>query len=552
MPRQLPEHPNGCGVIVRTTCLRSLACRFIMDHHCLPLAETGLFSKLFLDYVSGAKALQPFYHRPPTAEALAQQLTSRQFPIERRHVLADVLTEQYQGLAHPPTEQIEALRDAQTFTVTTGHQLSIFAGPLFFVLKLQTTIRLAEELQQQHPAQRFVPIFWMATEDHDFAEIQAVNIFGQAYRWEKADAAGPVGHLSLEGIERVWQQFGEMPSLFREAYQQSATLAEATRRFVHSLFGEQGLVVLDADHPRLKAEFAPILQREIVHRPAQTLVEQTSTKLEPLGYKQQAHARPINLFYMQTGLRERLTPNGQGFRVQNTPHYFDGEQAIGQAIAQHPERFSPNVILRGVYQETLLPNLAYIGGPGELAYWLQLKAVFEHYQTPFPILWPRAFALVLGKQWAEQRHKLGLTVEELFLPAERLKQRWLLRNAQTPLELAQEEHTLQQVYEGLRHKAQQVDPTLERHVAAEATKIRQNLANVAQRLRKAEEQKHQTHLQQLLSLKHKLFPGGAPQERAASYLDFQLNTADFLATLHAAIDPFAHHYHVLELDSRAQ
>ena len=170
-----------------------------MKKHCVDLKKTGHFSTFFLDYLEGKESLRPFYSHLPNLESFDAAIKAKQFSADKRQVLVEVLESQYAGvpLAPAAAAQLEALRDEKTFTVTTGHQLNLFTGPLYFIYKLVTVINLAKRLKEAYPAYHFVPVYWMATEDHDAAEINYFKLDGETYRWESSQK-GAVGEFELD------------------------------------------------------------------------------------------------------------------------------------------------------------------------------------------------------------------------------------------------------------------------------------------------------------------------------------------------------------------
>lgn len=516
-----------------------------MKAQTLPLEKTGHFSSLFLNYLQQDPALKAFYGGEPRPESFEQQMAEKQLSAGQRQLLQQVLQKQYQSLELSPEveENLAALTEPTTYTLTTGHQLNIFTGPLYFVYKIAATILACQELQQRYPQHRFVPVYWMASEDHDLEEINHFRLFGQKYTWP-TEQQGPVGRFSPNGLAAISQELPEAVPLFEKAYAEEATLAAATRRYVHALFGKWGLLVLDADERQLKQSFLPVLKAELLEQQSQKLVQQATEQLEKLGYASQIFPREINLFYMQNGLRERLVQEGDQWKVLNTSHSFTKE-ALLKELEAHPERFSPNVVLRPLYQEWILPNLAYIGGPAEVVYWLQLKPLFDHYQLPFPILLPRQFALVLGKALEARRQKLNLEPEELFEDPHQLKARLLQAWSEHEINLAPELEQLKALFSALQQKAAAVDKSLEGFVGAEGAKAEKSLDHIEKRLKKAEEQRHQTEMQQLEGLLDKIFPNGNLQERTDNFLNFYLNDPQFLDRLMHHLKGFDFSFKVL-------
>lgn len=509
-----------------------------MTTHQLPLEDTHQFSSLLTHFVNRQDTLRPFYGHFPDLEGFKNQLTTRHFAPEHRTILVQSLRKQYAGMANLP--DFARLEQPNTFTVTTGHQLNLCTGPLYVIYKLVTIINLAKQLKAAFPEYEFVPVYWMATEDHDFAEINHFNLFGKTYAWQ-TDQKGAVGRMNpAEALAEV----ADKPQLFEQAYAQASTLAQAVRLYVHELFGADGLICLDADDAALKRLFAPIVQDELLQHAVEAKVNEQSARLEAAGYGAQVTAREINLFYLTEGLRERIVKEDGVYRVLNTSLQFT-EAEILTLLDNEPEKFSPNVILRPVYQEVILPNLAYIGGPGELAYWLQFKSAFEHYQVPYPILMPRNFALVVNAASAKRMEKLGVNIEELFWDEVRLRKTFVERNAEHSLDLSESLQLINQAFEQMLAKAVLVDKTLEGAVNSEKQKTLNGLENLEKRIKKAEERNQETTVNQLLALKAKLFPGGGLQERSENFLNFYLNDAEFLNKLKVTFDPFNFKFYVL-------
>lgn len=515
----------------------------------LPLEKSGHFSKLFLDYLQHAPDLKPFYGQLPKPESFAQQIADKQFSEEKRQQLQQVLQQQYQGLQGitAVADNLQALGQSTTFTITTGHQLNIFTGPLYFIYKIAATIRACQELQERYPQHRFVPLYWMASEDHDLAEINHFRLFGQTYSWP-TEQTGPVGRFSTDGLAALSKELPEAVPLFEKAYTEAPTLAAATRQFVHALFGQWGLLVIDADDAQLKKEFSSVLKEELLEQKSHALVQEATARLEAMGYASQIHPREINLFYMKNEFRERLVQEGEQWVVLNTDIRFSKQELLDE-LEKHPERFSPNVVLRPLYQEWILPNLAYVGGPAEVVYWLQLKPLFDHYQLAFPVLLPRQFALVINKAQEQRRQKLNLQAEELFEEPHQLKGRLLQQWSEHEMSLEEERRQLQQFFKTLQDKAAAIDKSLHGFVGAESAKAEKSLENIEKRLKKAEEQRHSTQMQQLEGLLDKLFPGGSLQERTDNFLNFYLNDPQFIEKLMQQLSGFDFSLKVLSYEN---
>lgn len=511
----------------------------------IELHETHQFSPIFLDYLSEKENLKPFYSLPPTPDSFKEQIQQKKFPQDRRLLIKKVLEEQYSHLSPKGKvkENISLLTEENTYTITTGHQLNIFTGPLYFIYKIITTINACSKLKQQYPDYNFVPIYWMASEDHDFAEISYFQLFGRKYQWE-TDQQGPVGDFSPEGLKEILAELPEAIPLFEKAYAENSTLSGAVRQYVHALFAQWGLVVLDSNHPELKASFSEVIKADILENKANTLVAESSALLQEKGYKAQVFPREINFFYMKPGLRERIVKEGKEYAVLNTDLRFSEESLLTE-LSAHPERFSPNVIMRPLFQEWILPNLAYVGGPGEFAYWLQLKFVFDHFNIPFPLLLPRNFALIISKPNQHKLEKTGLAPRRLFSDAHTLKQELLEENAEQEIGLQEEAEELKGLFARIQEKAAAIDKSLEGFVGAEAAKTQKSLDNIEKRIKKSEERKQETTLNQVDSLKEKLFPGNNLQERNDNFLNFYINDREFIDKLMEQLDPFDFRFNIL-------
>ncbi len=502
----------------------------------IPIAATGQYSKLVLDYIQQHEAVKPFYRYTPSMQTFAEVIQNRQFEQSKRDVLVDTLLKQYAAIgvdkkqAKAVFANIESLRDTNTFTVTTGHQLALFTGPLFFIYKILSTIRLAEELRLLHPDKKIVPVFWMASEDHDFAEINHVFIKGKKIEWELDSQHQPVGVLNTTDVQKAIEQLrtelgadNALISLFEKSYNESNNLSEATRRIVHTLFAEKGLVILEPNAVSLKQQFTQVMLDDVINHTSFNALIETNGRLGR-KYKLQITGREINFFYLGKEGRNLIKKTVEGYEVANTGLAFD-EAGIRNEIEQHPERFSPNVVLRPVYQEHILPNLAYIGGPGELAYWLQLKDVFAGHNIPFPMVVLRNSVMLLRKAMLHKLEKRNVAFEQLFLKDEELIRQFVSAEHPLPVEGHTEsiETSIQQLIDTVMPFDNQIGSKLidwKLNAVAELTKLKKDLF----RSKKA---KCDADILLLLDIKHELYPGNEPQERHDTLAGY---TGDYYAS----------------------
>ena len=489
----------------------------------IPYKETGYFSKLITAYLDEHEALKPFYNNSVDIVSFEKVIEQRaQLPVERT-ILSEVLSQQYDNIQISESTQlnIHQLKNGNCFTVTTGHQLNLFTGPVYFIYKIVSAINLARALKIQYPSKDFVPVYWMATEDHDIEEVNHFNLFNKRYELVKTQS-GAVGRMRLDGIEELLSELKtdigdrngaeELINLFTKYYNSSNTYDKAIKGIVNHLFGKYGLVIVDGDDGQLKSLMQEEFKSELLEKKNQLLISVTSESLSELGYKPQFNPREINLFYLKEDLRERIVFEDNKYKVLNTSVEFS-ETEILEELDYHPDRFSPNAAMRCLYQEKVLPNLAYIGGGGELAYWLQLKEMFKASNISFPTLVLRNSVLVVDGGSSKRLNKLGLTATDLFKDVDVLIKEYIKKTSEITLELREEEDRLEAVFNEIADKAKSIDPSMEPMVKAEFQKSIKALKNIEGRLIKAEKKKGEVAVGQITNLKEKLFPKGSLQER---------------------------------------
>lgn len=513
----------------------------------LPFAETQSFSSFFLDYIQQKETLKKFYSLFPELKNFEAQIQQKKksYPASHRNALVNTLQKQYKNLIQKDAvkNNLSLLSDSNTFTITTGHQLNIFTGPLYFIYKIVTVINSCKALKKQFPENNFVPVYWMASEDHDYDEIKYFKLYGKKYTWD-TDQQGAVGRFNPKSIEKLFKDIPGEIGLFKNAYLKHPTLSEAVCYYVNELFGEEGLIVVDADDRELKKLFQPMISEDLLNHTPKKLVEETNKELESLGYHPQVFARDINFFFLDKNLRSRIEEKDDRYYVVDTPIQFSKEE-VSQLIKSEPEKFSPNVILRPLYQEVILPNLAYVGGPAEVVYWLQLQGVFDHFNIPFPMLMPRTFALVIEKHVAHKYEKTGLDYRQLFEEKNYLFNQWVVKNSTHDLSLGKELTLFAEQFAAIRDRAKQIDPTLVKFVEAQATRTANSLERIEEKIMRAEKRIHREKLGQLESVKDILFPNGSPQERVDNFLNFYQKDSQFIEKLLSTFDPFDYKFNLL-------
>lgn len=519
-----------------------------MKVHHIPFQETGYFSKLMGDYLNKNQKLTDFYNNFPDLKGFRNQIDLKKtFSITTRKTLVNALQKQYAQFVNidEVLVNIEQLKNENTFTITTGHQLNIFTGPLYFLYKIVSTINLTTQLKREFPNYNFVPVYWMATEDHDFDEINYFNFKDKKVVW-KRKSSGAVGRLKTTDFETVFKTFSQqlgksnnenyIKELFQKAYLEHGNLTAATQYLVNELFGSYGLVIVDGDDASLKSVFSPIVKDELLYKTSFNNVAKTSKRLGE-NYKVQVNPRELNLFYLTNEIRERILFENNVFKINNTNTSFT-EVEILKELEQHPERFSPNVIMRPLYQETILPNLCYIGGGGEIAYWFQLKDYFEAVNTPFPILLLRNSVLLISKKQLVKLQKLNISFPEVFRKQGDLITEKVKELSEVEIDFSKQKKFLKQQFEALKEVATQTDASFLGAVNAQEKKQLNGLDNLEKRLLKAQKRKLSDKVTRIKLVQDELFPNQSLEERNRNFSEVYLNLGeDLIPMLIDALEP---------------
>ena len=492
-------------------------------------ARTNAFSALAIDYLNQQEFLLSFQQHTPDIKGIAKAIEIRKKNSPNRTLLVETLKDQYKQISasEKVKNNIELLASPNTFTICTAHQPNLFTGYLYFIYKIVQAIKTANELNSKFPEYRFVPVYYMGSEDNDLEELNRINLNGEKLIWETKQT-GAVGRMSTKGIDELISKISgqldvleygpELTVLLQQSYLQSSSIQEATFKLVHQLFENYGLVVLIPDDAGFKKQMNAVFKDDLfVHTPAKivkTTAEALSTK-----YHAQVNPRDINLFYMKDDIRERIIEENGKFIINNTSTQFT-KQGLEAESDAHPERFSPNVVLRGLYQETLLPNVVFIGGGSEVAYWLELKEMFRHYNVPFPVLLLRNSFLIVEENMTSLIKKLDISVEDLFENDAYLLSEIIKRHSKQQLTLENEINQLNILYQHINEIAGKVDVTLSVHVKAIEKKAENAIINLEKKIIRAEKRKHEEQAIQVQKLKSTLFPKNNLQERIGNMLPY--------------------------------
>ncbi len=489
------------------------------------------FSARDRDYLLHPEKLQGFIQYPFSYEAFSQIIKDREGVTYDRALLQQVIKDQYSQLpsSDATNKHIEALSSDDSYTVITAHQPSLLTGPLYYVFKILSAINLAARLNKDFPDKKIIPVFVIGGEDHDFEEINHLHLYGKTITWER-EALGSVGLLDTEGLIPVLDEVehilgdrskaSDLIKRLKEDASSSASYGEFSFKLTHRLFDELGLVILRMGDPRLKAAFAPHMAKELTQRASHHLVNATQEAIkEKLGYDSQAFVREINLFHNEksTG-RNRIVFEDGRYAILDTDLSFT-EAEILNLLQEHPERFSPNVVMRPIFEDSILPNLAYIGGGGELAYWAERKSQFEYFGVPYPMLVRRQSGMILTASMDKQRSKLGLGLDDLFRNENDLTTMLLSSATEPDYALTDFKQELTELYTKIENHIGSIDPSLKKTAAAEATKGIKSLDYLESKLKKSLKQKEEVNLNRMTKLKSTLFPKGL-QERHDNILQY--------------------------------
>lgn len=506
--------------------------------HNIPITETGILPQIVIDYLNQDKKINTFYSYTNTIENYKKLIDEKDFSVEKRKILVDVILSQYQNANIDLTNSslvkstIHSLSNSNTFSITTGHQLCIFGGPLYFIYKICTAIDLAKQLAEKYPQYNFAPVFWLASEDHDFDEINSIHLFGKKIKWEKVTNHQAVGGLDLEAIstqiDLIAELIGEKGKskkwieILRDSYSEKYNLSQGTTRFVHEIFKNEGLIILDANDASLKKQLLSVIKKDLFEQQSFHAVNQTNKELKK-NYKLQINGREINFFYLHEKYGRRLIKKrDNGFELADSDVIFSKDQ-LGTELELYPEKFSPNVLLRPIYQELILPNLAYVGGPAEVAYWLQLKAVFDNYKIQYPIIVLRNSFLILGKSMNEKIKKYGLEIKDFFKDEKLLTDLFISKKSETNLPIYIDK--VDELFQNIFDETKNTDSKVAKEILKTKKEINSFLISKLNEVKQSAKLKNESEIVSLLKLKEKIFPLGIFQERIENIIqyDYQMN-----------------------------
>jgi bacillithiol biosynthesis cysteine-adding enzyme BshC len=496
-------------------------------------------TRLFLDYLRDPTALREFY---PSAVRFHHELPLRAPEVLAAHktdraALCDALQDMNAawGAGEGTLKNIELLRDADCLAVVSGQQAGLFSGPLYTIYKALSAVKLAGCLTQRNT--KAVPVFWIATEDHDFPEVAKAEFIGRDCKLAHVEVSPdlhqegqPVGRVIIDNsIDAIVSQLLELlPSseftpdleaVLRDAWRPGRSYGEAFARMMTSLLGSHGLVLLDPLDPKLKALAAPLYAKAALsaHEIA-TAIEVRSRRLVEVGYHAQVTASensfPLFL-HDSSGARHALIRTSDGkYTTKHADKTYTAEELAELALAQ-PERFSPNVTLRAVVQDYLLPTIAYYGGAAEIAYFAQTAEVYRLLERPTTPILPRASLTMIERHTGRVLERYGLTLEDLFAGPENVLKRVVEEHlgAETAKSFAKTEDTVNSELDDLREQLRSIDPTLADALETGRRKINHQLEGLRTRFHRAQMARDEAAHRQLQRAFDQLYPHKELQER---------------------------------------
>lgn len=528
---------------------------------------------LFLDYMYEFENVEQFYLKNfrnySVYPEIFQSLTHK--PKAIRTEITNILKEQYANIriSHQTEINIESLNSTKTIAVVTGQQLGIFGGPLYTFYKIMTAIKLCSHFKNKFEGYNFVPVFWLEGDDHDFNEInhmstldpnnQVATIFYNDGNDEETNR-GSVGNIALnENFNATLEEFyvnlkptefsEELKNIISDCYKTGESFKSAFRSLLHKIFDEYGLVLFDPQDVKVKKLLKPVFLKEIEdYRDHTKISVERSAQLEEI-YHAQVKVKPVNLFYGDSTGRFLIEPDDHFFKLKNKKKKFTKDE-LTDLISSQPELFSPNVILRPICQDYLLPTGLYVAGPGEINYFAQVIPFYDVFNVVQPVIYPRASATILEKNTSGIVSKYNLSINNFFNTDNMLNQKVINSLSEVDIQklFASVAENINESIESLRIPVTEIDKTLVDLLDKTKEKFEQQLFFINQKIDKAQERKHETIVRQLEKVKNSVFPENALQERVINFTYFAnkygINFFKWLIN-ELAIDKFEHQ--VIEL-----
>ena len=513
----------------------------------IPYNKTNYFSNIFLDYINKNSKFNNLHTNFPDISHFENQILLKKKQKVDRELLYNRIKFQYQDIEMSNTVQdnINLIKSVNCFTVSTGHQLCLFSGPLYLIYKIISTINLAELLKKKYKQYNFIPVFILASEDHDFQEISRVNILNKKFEWQRTHKNSIVGSLNCDKLEQIVQDVQDvigdnkdsqsMIDLLRTCFNESNSYVQGFRLFINNIFGEHGLVILDLNDKYLKNKCQNIIEKDIFQSSNFNAIKSSNQILQDYGYKPQAFVREINFFYIDSlNQRHRIIKEGKLYKYGDQS---SDQESLLKEISINPHRFSPNVLLTPLLKEHLLPNIGVICGPSEISYWLQLKKTFDINNIIFPILVPRNSVLWINHIISHKINKLQIKEDELFLQEDILITKWLKAQINVDNLILNNKDKISSQYEIIYNVVKDIDNSLISIVEREKLKTEKSLLYIEKQLVKYFKKRNEISVNQIKNIKNKLFPDNILQERYENFISLYLNDKNFIRNMIKYLDP---------------
>jgi len=495
------------------------------------------FSKLFKDYVEQKKEITDFFEIPPfSTNDLVKKAEDISFPSDRNKV-SEALKEFNSKFEPSETTHlnIEKLRDPKTLAVVTGQQMVLYGGPVYTVLKTLTAIQLAKKYEQElnRPV---VPVFWLADEDHDIEEISQLGLMNRDEMTKCSDSfeepGKRVGQYSLKEVHQQLRSCiksglidtdfsNKLWEIVDSSYNEKHTVEKAFGLFMQKLFGSHGLILAGSNDETIKSLSKSTLTQSVYKADdiADRLKENTKN-LEKLGYEGQVHLNNSNLFYISdNGQRVKIKYDGYVWFIDNSDMRWSSNE-LTQDINENPNRFSPNVFLRPILQDRILPTLSYVAGPGEIAYYAQMSGIYEYFDQSMPQIVPRFSATLIESSVDRIMEKLPFDLEDYSKRIEDLESEYIEQTDQPDLEkiFGDWKQRIDSITEEKKSVIGEIDPTLKNTAGKASATYFSELDKLKGKLYKSLKQQEKTQLERIIKIKSNLFPNGNLQEREIAFI----------------------------------
>lgn len=536
-----------------------------------PLSELPGVSSLVKDYIDNFGKVKEFYNGDynnfDVFQERAEELRNRELPLGK---LASILKEQNQsyGCGFRTLENIDLLLERRACAVVTGQQVGLFSGPLYTIYKALSTIKLAARLNRTCEG-CYVPVFWLASEDHDFREVNHVKIINKenqvvqlTYHPDWQDGRRPVFLINLDAdINSAINELldhthpsefkDEVVERLKEAYHPNQNFVKAFALWLTHLFKSYGLILIDGSDKRMKVLGRSIFKEEINdNSPVTQKTLETNQRLIALGYHAQVHVHKglLNMFFLNQDRHTLEIQNGK-FHLKGMNKWFTRQELI-DLVEKEPQRFSPNVLMRPIYQDTLLPTVAYVAGPAEIAYYAQMKGIYEYFNLPMPIIYPRKSVTLVEKKVDKVLDSYNLKVSDFWNDVEQLINQIARENLPPSIEekIAKSKDCIERDLSILEQEVTAFESTLRESFEVVKGKMQHQIDVLEKKILQAYKRRNEIVRNQIYKAKNNLYPDHNLQERELNIVPYLFKYGfNFIYRLYEALDMANHDHQIIRL-----